>query len=64
MLILYYRFEQLVVLLKIGIAIPVYNEEERIAKTLDDLRKSLMRKYRKDLVLLFVCDGSTDNTER
>lgn len=49
--------------MKIGIAIPVYNEEERIAKTLDDLRKSLMRRYRKDLVLLFVCDGSTDNTE-
>jgi glycosyltransferase involved in cell wall biosynthesis len=49
--------------LKICIAIPVYNEEKRIVKTLEDLKKSLIRKYRKDLILLFVCDGSTDNTE-
>ncbi|HIH49993.1 MAG: glycosyltransferase [Candidatus Micrarchaeaceae archaeon] len=49
--------------MRICIVIPVYNEEKRIVRTIEDLKASLMKRYRKDLVLLFVCDGSTDNTE-
>ncbi len=49
--------------MKVCIVIPVYNEEKRISRTFEDLDKTLLRKYDKNLTLLFVCDGSTDKTE-
>ncbi len=49
--------------MRICIVIPVYNEEKRVVKTLDKVKASLMKRYRKCLLLLFVCDGSTDSTE-
>lgn len=45
------------------IVIPAYNEEGRIASTLDDFRKTIIKKYRKNVEILVVSD-STDGTDR
>lgn len=50
--------------LKICIVIPAHNEEKRIAKTFDNLKKSVLKEYGKDLIILVVSDASTDRTNQ
>jgi len=48
-------------MVKLSIVVPVYNEEEAIAKVLEDIRKT-MRKTRWKYEITVVDDGSTDKT--
>ena len=48
--------------MKVCVVIPAYNEEKRISKTLDDFSDILIKKYRKDINILVISDGSTDRT--
>jgi glycosyltransferase involved in cell wall biosynthesis len=51
-----------VISLRICIVIPAHNEEKRIIKTLDNLSKTVLKKYGMDLILIVVSDHSTDRT--
>ena len=46
--------------MKLAVAIPAYNEELMIAKTLSNIRNSLHKE--ENLIIIVVDDGSTDNT--
>lgn len=48
--------------MKLSLIIPAHNEEKRIAKTLQDYGKFFEKKYGKDLEIIVVLNGCTDNT--
>jgi len=47
-------------MVKVSIVIPVYNAEEYLEKCLDSIKSQML----KDLQVILVNDGSTDETER
>tara|TARA_B100000900_G_scaffold349569_1_gene315770 strand:- start:3780 stop:4505 length:726 start_codon:yes stop_codon:yes gene_type:complete len=51
-------------MLNISIIIPLYNEEERLKKNLPAIDIFLKKNKSKKVELLFVSDGSTDNTNK
>jgi glycosyltransferase involved in cell wall biosynthesis len=50
--------------LKVCVVVPAYNEEKRIAKTLEDFRKTIIKRYGNSITVLVVSDGSTDRTNK
>jgi len=49
--------------MKYSVVIPVFNEEENVAKLHSELMK-VMKALKSDFEIIFVNDGSTDGTER
>ena len=46
----------------LSIIIPLYNEQERILKSLEILRKYIKKNKKNKIEIIFVSDGSTDQT--
>jgi glycosyltransferase involved in cell wall biosynthesis len=51
-----------VINLKICIVVPAHNEEKRIDERFEDLRESILKRYRDAVTIVVVDDGSTDKT--
>ena len=47
---------------KLSIIIPLFNEQHRLSYNLTILEKFLKKKSKKDIEIIFVNDGSYDNT--
>ena len=50
--------------MKLSIIVPAYNEEERIPPFIDVYTKYFFEKFGDDVEIIFVVNGSTDNTEK
>ena len=48
----------------LSIIIPLYNEEKRLKKTLPELSKFLKKNSKDNIEIIFVSDGSNDNTNK
>ena len=46
----------------LSIIIPLYNEQERILKSLAILKKFFEQSKKREIEIIFVSDGSTDQT--
>ena len=51
-------------MLSLSIIIPLYNEEKRLKKTLPELSKFLKKSLKDNIEIIFVSDGSNDNTNK
>lgn len=49
---------------KVSIVIPIFNEEKRLNSSLNIIKKFTKKKSKKNLEIIFVNDGSTDNTDQ
>ena len=49
---------------KLSIIIPIFNEEQRLKSSFNIIKKFLQKKIRKNIEIIFVNDGSTDNSKK
>ena len=49
-------------MISLSIIIPLYNEEKRLKKTITILKKFIKKFKKKKIEIIFVDDGSTDET--